>query len=105
MNAGSGGKAPQVVATHVVALYRPSDGRVMHLHTVQVFEGGRNVSRDEAESELRVHAMRLGHDVGSLKIAHIENPPEGYGSLYYDSATNTLKGAELNRTRQRRGRN
>lgn len=60
MNMGSGGKAPQIIATHVVALYRPSDGRVMHLHTVQVFEGGRNVSKEEAEEELRVHATRPG---------------------------------------------
>ena len=104
MNAGNGGKAPRAIATHVVALYRPSDGRVIHLHTVQVFEGGRNVSRDEAEAELRVHATRRGHDVGTLGIAHIEKLPEGHGGLYYDSVTNTLKRTELNRVQSRRSR-
>src|SRR2546426_11257576 len=101
MNAGNGGKAPQVIETHMVALYRPSDGRVLHLHTVRVFEGGRKVSREEAEAELQAHATRLGHDLGSLKIAHIVELPQGHGGLYYDSATNTLKRTELNRVQLR----
>ncbi len=64
---GSGGKAPKVSANHVIAVYDPTDGRVLHLHEVVVFEGGKSVSREEAEREALEHARRRGHPVDRLK--------------------------------------
>ena len=51
----------------VVALYQPDSGRVIHVHVVTVFKGGRSVSEQEAIDAAHKHAARLGHVVSELK--------------------------------------
>ena len=86
---GSGGKAPKVAATHVVAVYDPTDGRVVHLHEVVVFEGGKSISRGEAEREALEHAHRHGHPVERLKALWVHERPAG-GHLRVDVASGKL---------------
>jgi hypothetical protein len=103
MSSGSGGRVPRVVNTMVVALYRPGDGRVVHLHTVRVFEGGRAIGRDEAEKTALANAARHGHDVASLRVHHASDLPGNFGSYFLDPATGKLAGREpAAASRQRR---
>lgn len=71
------GNAPKVTATWVVALHDPDTGRIHHVHTVQMHEGARHVSRDEALEQAHRHARALGHDVGCLRTATSTNPDHG----------------------------
>ena len=57
---------------HFVAVYRPNDGHVMHLHMVHVVERGRQVPREEAEAEAKTRAAAAGHNVAVLKFAYAE---------------------------------
>jgi hypothetical protein len=88
---------PRVVATRVVAIYRPDDGRVVHMHTVRVFEGGRDVGREEAEEAARAHAARIGHDLSALAVHHHEGEelPGHFGAYSVDAASGRLVGREL----------
>lgn len=63
----SGGRAPKVADVHVVALYHPDSGKIAHVHTVTVFEGGRSVAENEAVEAAIAHASRMGHGVKHLK--------------------------------------
>jgi hypothetical protein len=71
------GRAPKVVATHVVALYDET-GRIHHSHTVHIHEGGRSISEDEAVEGAYRHAGRLGHDTSRLKLKISKNPDHGH---------------------------
>lgn len=95
---------PRVAKSRVVALYRPGDGRVVHVHTVRVFEGGRSVSREEAERTALAHAERHGHDVGSLKVLHADELPGDFGLYRVDAATGRLVGYEAPVAASRRPR-
>lgn len=95
MSFGNGGDMPRVVSTRIVALYRPSDGRVMHLHTVRVFEGGRAVTRDEAERTAKANAARHGHDVNSLEVLHADELPGDFGRYHVNVEAGRLVGIEL----------
>lgn len=63
------GEAPRITGSIVVALYEPDSGRVVHLHTVQLHEGAREVSQSEAIDEARRHAQTLGHEPDRHGIA------------------------------------
>jgi hypothetical protein len=91
MTYGSGGDMPKVVSTRVVAIYRSDDGRVVHLHTVRVFEGGREVSREEAEKTARAHAASVGHDLSALKVHHADELPGDFG-IYHVEPSGRLVG-------------
>ena len=82
---GSGGLAPQPAATHVVAVYRPSDGRVLHLHQVVVLEGGKDVGADVAERGALESAERAGLAVAELSTLRVTEPlPPEPGMLRVD---------------------
>lgn len=104
MTFGTGGNMPRVVSTRVVAIYRPGDGRVVHMHTVRVFEGGRDVSREEAESTALAHALQIGHDVTALKVHHAEELPGHFGVFHVDEASGRLVGRELPEGARRKDR-
>lgn len=87
---GTGGKAPKVSATHTVALYDPADGRVVHMHHVVVFEGGKSVSAEEAQREAVENARRRGREVGKLKTLLVDRPTIGGGRFRVDTANKTL---------------
>src|SRR5690349_10117438 len=53
------GKTPRVTDVHVIALYEQDTGRIKHVHTVTVFEGGRNITEKEAIEAARTHAGRM----------------------------------------------
>ncbi len=63
----NGGRAPKVRARHTVAVYDPADGRVVHMHHVVMFEGGKEITSQQAEREAIEKATRRGHDAGRLK--------------------------------------
>jgi hypothetical protein len=88
--AGSGGKAPKVSATHIVAVYDPADGRLLHLHHVVVFEGGKSISPKEAEREAIEHARRRGHNVAKLKTLLVRERLPGGGHFRVDVAKGKL---------------
>ena len=76
MKSGGSGSKLKVSATQAVAVYDPSNGRVVHWHEVVVFEGGKAVSREQAEQEATDAARRHGHDIGKLRTLHMSEPPE-----------------------------
>ena len=59
----------------VVALYDPESGRILHSHTVAVFEGGRSLTDEEATEAAREYAKRLGHPAERLQVK-VSNDPE-----------------------------
>jgi hypothetical protein len=67
--ASSGGNAPRVASYCVVALYEAETGRVDHMHSVVVFEGGQPVTDADAIETARAHAARLGLDQERLSVA------------------------------------
>jgi hypothetical protein len=88
---GSAGKAPPVKTVHIVALYRPDDGRIVHLHQVVTFEGGKSISAEAAQRELHEIARRHGHDVGKLGTLVVSGDtlPQG-GRFRVDAASRKL---------------
>jgi hypothetical protein len=64
----NGGRVPKVADTHVVALYHPQTGKISHVHSVTVFEGGRAVSEKEAVETAKALAKKAGHSVDTLSI-------------------------------------
>jgi hypothetical protein len=63
------GEAPRITSSIVVALHEPDSGRVVHLHTVHLHEGAREVSQSEAIDEARRNAQTLGHAPDRLGVA------------------------------------
>jgi hypothetical protein len=61
------GMVEEVVDFKAVALYEPSSGKILHMHTVKVLKGGRAVSEQEAVDTAYRHAQHIGHDVAKLK--------------------------------------
>jgi hypothetical protein len=88
---GTGGTAPKLAATHTVALYDPIDGRVVHMHHVVVFEGGKAVTAQQAENEAVEKAHRRGHPVDRLERLSLAGPaPRVGGRFRVDLASRTL---------------
>lgn len=93
MKLHSMGQVPNVSAQYVVVLYDPSDGRVAHLHLVHVLEGGKDVTRAEAEEEAKAKAAAAGHDVAKHQLLHASELPEGDGLYLVDTAKGILVAA------------
>lgn len=72
-----GGAAPRVSDVHVVALYDPQTGKIAHVHTVTVFEGGRPVTEREAIDAAKAQAARAGHRLDGLEIKVSKDPAHG----------------------------
>jgi hypothetical protein len=72
------GRAPEVVATRVVALYHPDTGRIHHCHTVHVHKGGRAVTEQEAIEAAHRNARHMGHDTAQLKVKVSRNAEHGH---------------------------
>jgi hypothetical protein len=70
---GNGGSAPKISMVHLVAVYDPFDGRVVHTHRVVILEGGKSISLEQAEREAVEHASRRGRDVSKLKTLVAES--------------------------------
>ena len=64
----SGGRLPKVADVHVVALYQPSSGKIVYVHSVTVFEGARVVSEQEAVETAKSLARKAGHAVQELGV-------------------------------------
>lgn len=88
---GTGGIAPKIKTTHTVALYSPDDGRVVHLHRVVTFEGGKSIGPDDAQREAHEIARRHGRDLGKLRTLLVAGdlPAQG-GGLRVDLASQKL---------------
>jgi len=69
-NGVGAGTAPRVVDEHLVAVYDPKDGRVLHLHAWTVFEGGQSVSEEEAVEEALKVARQHGHRTEGAQTLH-----------------------------------
>ena len=88
-NSAGAGSGPRVVDGHVVAVYDPVDGRIVHLHLVRVFEGARSVSKEEAVEGARHGARARGHELEGLETLHAKKAP-GRGPHRVDLATMRL---------------
>jgi hypothetical protein len=64
----NGGRVPEISDIQVVALYEPDAGKIVHVHTVTVFKGGREVSEKEAIDTAVAHASKAGLRTERLKI-------------------------------------
>ena len=94
MNIGSGGATPKVSVRHNVAVYR-TDGFVVHLHEVLVFEGGKHINAEAAEQEALDHARRRGLDLSKLKVLRVGDQLTSGGAYRVDVATKKLIALEL----------
>jgi hypothetical protein len=74
----AGGDAPEVLRTHVVALYDPQTGNILHTHTVTIFNGGREVAAEEAIETAKTHAKQNGLNVEKLKIKFSNDAFHGF---------------------------
>ena len=81
------GDAPKVTSSIVIALYEPDSGRVIHLHTVHLHEGSREVSQSEAVDQAQRHARTLGHEPDRLGIAVSTDAAHGQLPHRIDPAT------------------
>jgi len=64
----NGGRMLKVADIHVVALYHPETGKISHVHSVTVFEGGRAVSEKEAVETAKGLAKKAGHSIEGLAV-------------------------------------
>jgi hypothetical protein len=67
MNAPGMKKTLDVTGVRIVALYEPDSGKILHVHTVTMFQGGREVTVSEAIEAALEHASRIGHMVERLQ--------------------------------------
>ena len=86
---GNGGKAPKTSATHTVAVY-DATGRVVRMHSVVVFEGGKAVSQEEAQKEAIELSRRSGHDVTKLKSLIVDQVAAKAGQFRVDVGSKKL---------------
>lgn len=90
---GNGGKALKASATHTVAVY-DSTGRVVRMHQVVVFEGGKAVSQEEAQKEAIELSRRSGHDVTKLKSLVVDHLAAKAGQFRVDVGSKKLVALE-----------
>ena len=91
----SAGRAPKVVDHHVVALYEPVTGRIRHLHTVTVFEGGRAVAETEAIQRAQEKASNAGHDTKNLEVRVSKDADHGRRPHRIDPATKAFIAVQI----------
>jgi len=60
----------------VCVLYDPATGRILHMHQVTTFPGGRTLARSEIEARTFDLAKNAGVDVSKAKALHVR--PEDY---------------------------
>lgn len=97
-----GGEAPRVSDVRVVALYDPQTGRIAHVHTVTVFEGGREVSEREAIETAKGQAERMGHRVEGLEVKVSRDPVHGRSPHRIDTASGEIVAVAARSPAQRR---
>src|SRR5262245_53658909 len=80
----SGERLPKVADVHVVALYQPSSGKIVYVHSVTVFEGARAVSEQEAVETARSLARKAGHAVQKLEVKPSKDVTHGSKRYHID---------------------
>src|SRR5262245_27191782 len=91
------GSAPEISDTKVVALFDPSSGKIVYVHTVIVFRGGKAVSEQEAISRATANATRMGHPVGRLRVKTSSNLAHGSQPYRIDPSTNQFVAVQIPR--------
>jgi hypothetical protein len=61
------GTAREAADVRIVALYEPDTGKIVHMHAVTVFKGGRPVSEAEAIDAAHKQATRIGLAITRLE--------------------------------------
>jgi len=69
----SAGSVPAIASIDAIALYDPSDGRVVHMHHVITFEGVKRQNSKEQERNAMESARRLGCGVDGLNVLHVRD--------------------------------
>jgi hypothetical protein len=85
------GEAPTITSSIVVALYDRETGTVLHLHTVHMHEGAREVSESEAIEQAQRNARALGHGADRLGIAVSTDVAHGELPHRVDPATGAFQ--------------
>jgi hypothetical protein len=78
-------------------VYRPDDGRVVQVNNVVVFEGGKTITREEAEKEAIENARLIGHDVKGLKLLFVDELPSSPSGLRVEVVNGVSKLTVLKR--------
>jgi len=89
------GEAPKVTSSLVVALYEENTGRILHVHTVHMHEGAREVSESEAVEQARRHAQTLGHETDGRGVAVSTDPVHGQLPHRIDPPTGAFEPVDL----------
>ncbi len=63
---------PSTRSVRTCAVFDPSDGRILHLHSVVTLEGAEERSADEIERRALALAAERGIDAGSVGTVHLE---------------------------------
>ena len=95
MNFLYNGKPAPPGATKVCVLYDPEDdGRIVHVHTVTTFPGGRAVDEKEVERRAFIRAKAAGRSTEGLKALHV-SPSDISPSMRYRVDVEMAKLIEL----------
>jgi hypothetical protein len=85
------GNVPKLESVYGIALYDPTDGKVIHMHTILNMEGASPVDYQEKEKEVLEYAKKeLERDITKLKVLHAPNMQEISGQYYVNVKDNTL---------------
>ena len=85
------GKVPKLESVHGIALYDPTDGKIVHMHKILNFEGASPADLQEKEKEVLERARKnLQGDVTKLKVLHTPNMQEISGQYSVNVKENTL---------------
>lgn len=83
----TGGQVPPIDDVHVILLYDPESGRVIHLHKVTVFKGGQGKSEQEAIEAALAQAAKVGHSIERLNVKVWKNPAYAHAPQRVDLST------------------
>lgn len=68
------GNAPKLESVYGIAIYDPTDGKVIHMHTILNMEGASPIDPQEKEKEvLELVRSELNCDVTNLSVLHDPN--------------------------------
>jgi hypothetical protein len=98
-SSGGAGKMPEISDVHVVAVFEPGTGKVVHVHSVTVFKGGRSVSEGETIQAALARAAEAGHNTETLKTKLSKNPVHGQLSHKIDTKTGEFVPLTVDRAR------
>ena len=85
------GKVPKLESVYGIALYDPTDGKIIHMHTILNMEGASPIYPEEKEKEVLEFARtKLKRDTTKLRVLHDPNLKDISAQYYVNVKEATL---------------